>query len=86
MEINFKSKTIFENDKLFVMQGMNSECVDLIYLDPPHSIPRETMQLQRVQGRQALSLVIPGKWKDWVGDGLAYIWEDHGISSITNSS
>lgn len=32
---NIPSKTIFTADCLPVMRGMNSECVDLIYLDPP---------------------------------------------------
>ena len=34
-ERNFKSGTIWTGDNLLVMRGMNSECVDLIYLDPP---------------------------------------------------
>ena len=32
---NFKNRTIWVRDNLPVMRGMNSECVDLIYLDPP---------------------------------------------------
>ena len=32
---NFASGTIWTGDCLPVMRGMNSECVDLIYLDPP---------------------------------------------------
>ena len=32
---NFKNKTIWTGDNLDIMRGMNSECVDLIYLDPP---------------------------------------------------
>ena len=32
---NWKNKTIWTGDNLNVMRGMNSECVDLIYLDPP---------------------------------------------------
>ena len=32
---NWKNKTIFTGDNLYVMRGMNSESVDLIYLDPP---------------------------------------------------
>ncbi len=32
---NFASQTIWTRDNLDVMRGMNSECVDLIYLDPP---------------------------------------------------
>ena len=32
---NWKDKTIFTGDNLPIMRGMNSESVDLIYLDPP---------------------------------------------------
>ena len=35
MDTNVNSKTIFTGDNLPVMRGMNSESVDLIYLDPP---------------------------------------------------
>ena len=32
---NFGDKTIWTGDNLDILRGMNSECVDLIYLDPP---------------------------------------------------
>ena len=35
MNTNVNSKTIFTGDNLPIMRGMNSESVDLIYLDPP---------------------------------------------------
>ena len=35
MDTNVKPKTIFTGDNLPIMRGMNSESVDLIYLDPP---------------------------------------------------
>ncbi|MDE0326705.1 MAG: hypothetical protein OXN27_22495, partial [Candidatus Poribacteria bacterium] len=35
MTANIKPKTIFTGDNLPIMRGMNSESVDLIYLDPP---------------------------------------------------
>ncbi len=34
-EANFADKTIWTGDNLDILRGMNSECVDLIYLDPP---------------------------------------------------
>ena len=34
---NFASETIWTGDNLPVLRGMNSACVDLIYLDPPFS-------------------------------------------------
>ena len=35
---NFKSGTIWTGDNLAVMSGINSECIDLIYLDAPLSL------------------------------------------------
>ena len=32
---NWKNKTVFTGDNLPIMRGMNSESVDLVYLDPP---------------------------------------------------
>ena len=40
MEPNWKHKTVFTGDNLYVMRGMNSESVDLIYLDPPFNSNR----------------------------------------------
>ena len=37
---NVPNRTIFEGDNLDVMRGMNDECVDLIYLDPPFNSNR----------------------------------------------
>ena len=35
MAANFSHQTIWTGDNLDIMRGMNSECVDLLYLDPP---------------------------------------------------
>lgn len=35
MTANWKNRTVFTGDNLDVLRGMNSESVDLIYLDPP---------------------------------------------------
>ena len=40
MEPTWKHKTVFTGDNLYVMRGMNSESVDLIYLDPPFNSNR----------------------------------------------
>ena len=37
---NFASGTVWTGDNLAVLRGMNSECVDLIYLDPPFNSNR----------------------------------------------
>ena len=34
-EWNIPSRTIFTGDNLDILRGVNSDCVDLIYLDPP---------------------------------------------------
>ena len=33
--LNVDNRTIFCRDNLDIMQGINSNCIDLIYLDPP---------------------------------------------------
>ncbi len=37
---NFVDKTVWTGDNLDILRGMNSECVDLIYLDPPFNSNR----------------------------------------------
>ncbi|MDE2947634.1 MAG: DNA methyltransferase [Chloroflexota bacterium] len=37
---NWANRTIFTGDNLYVMRGMNSESVDLIYADPPFNSNR----------------------------------------------
>ena len=32
---NVPSRTIFTGDNLDILRGINSECIDLLYLDPP---------------------------------------------------
>ena len=32
---NWANRTIWTGDNLYILRRMNSECVDLIYLDPP---------------------------------------------------
>lgn len=41
MELNIKPKTIICKDNLFVLQGINDECIDLVYLDPPFNKNRK---------------------------------------------
>ncbi len=37
---NFADKTIWTGDNLDILRGLNSECVDLVYLDPPFNSNR----------------------------------------------
>ena len=39
--LNIKNRTIFCKDNLDILQGINSNCVDLIYLDPPFNKKKE---------------------------------------------
>ena len=39
-EPNFVDKTIWTGDNLDILRGLNSDCVDLIYLDPPFNSNR----------------------------------------------
>ena len=39
--LNIKNRTIFCRDNLDILQGINSNCVDLIYLDPPFNKKKE---------------------------------------------
>ena len=41
MPPNFKNRTLWTGDNLHVMRGLNSETVDLIYLDPPFNSNRD---------------------------------------------
>ena len=41
MEPNWKNQTLWTGDNLYIMRGMNSESVDLIYLDPPFNSNRD---------------------------------------------
>ena len=38
---NVPSRTIFTGDNLDILRGINSECVDLIYIDPPFNSNRD---------------------------------------------
>ena len=40
-EQNFANRTLWTGDNLDVLRGMNSDCVDLIYLDPPFNSNRD---------------------------------------------
>ena len=37
---NFKSNTLWTGDNLDIMRGINSDCIDLIYIDPPFNSNR----------------------------------------------
>ena len=39
-ECNVPNRAIFTGDNLDILRGVNSDCVDLIYLDPPFNSNR----------------------------------------------
>ena len=41
MSLNVKNRTIYCNDNLNILKGINNSCIDLIYLDPPFNSGRE---------------------------------------------
>ena len=41
MKQNWKNRTMWTGDNLQILRGMNSESVDLIYLDPPFNSNRD---------------------------------------------
>ena len=46
--MNWSDKTLFVGDNLHVLRGMNSETVDLIYLDPPFNSNRSYCRAHRL--------------------------------------
>ena len=41
MSLNVKNRTIYCNDNLNILKGINNNCIDLIYLDPPFNSGRD---------------------------------------------
>ena len=59
-KINFKEKTMWTRDNLPIMRGMNSECVDLIYLDPPFN---SNVLYQGLPGEKNITAAFMDVWK-----------------------
>ena len=56
---NFADKTIWTGDNLDILRGMNSECVDLIYLDPPFNSNKD---YAAPVGRKAAGAAFKDTW------------------------
>ena len=68
---NWANQTIWTGDNLDIMRGMNSACVDLIYLDPPFN---SNANYAAPIGSQAAG----AEFKDtWGLDDLKVAW--HGL-------
>ena len=75
---NFLTGTIWTGDNLDVMRGLNSGCVDLIYLDPPFNSNRN---YEAPVGSKAAGAV----FKDmWTLDDIKH--EEHGLLADTAPS
>ena len=67
---NFVDKTIWTGDNLDILRGMNSDCVDLIYLDPPFNSNRN---YEAPIGSKAAGAAFKDTWhlsdldKAWMG-------------------
>ncbi|MDE2861355.1 MAG: DNA methyltransferase [Chloroflexota bacterium] len=83
---NFADRTIWTGDNLDILRGMNSECVDLIYLDPPFNSNRD---YSAPIGSQAAGAAFKDTWTlndvDLAWHGL--IAEEHpGLYSIIDAA
>ncbi|MXY70837.1 MAG: site-specific DNA-methyltransferase [Acidobacteriia bacterium] len=87
--LNVKNRTLFTGDNLDVMRGMNSHCVDLIYLDPPFNSNRD---YAAPIGSEAAGAAFKDTWTlsdvdvAWIGliadrdPALAHIIESAGLA------
>ena len=89
MNLNVNNRTLFTGDNLDVMRGMNSESVDLIYLDPPFNSNRD---YEAPIGSEAAGAAFKDTWTlsdvdvAWIGliadrePALASIIESSGLA------
>ena len=59
MQPNWANRTVWTGDNLDIMRGMNSETVDLIYLDPPFNSNRS---YEAPIGSQAAGAAFKDTW------------------------
>ena len=69
MKPNWNNQTIWTGDNLPILRGLNSESVDLIYLDR-RSTPRPIMPLPLEAGRPGPRSKIHGPSLTWMLSGL----------------
>ena len=90
--LNIKNRTIFCRDNLDILQGINSESVDLIYLDPPFN-KNKTFTAPIGSGAEGASFKDYFREEDVKDEWVETIKEDHielynflnGVKSISNS-
>ena len=74
--MNVDNRTIFCHDNLEVLRGMNSRCVDLIYLDPPFN-KKKTFTAPIGSSAEGASFSDIFREEDVKEDWLKDIKEDH---------
>jgi len=80
MKPNIQSRTVFLKDNLDILRGINSECVDLIYADPPFNKKKEfTAPIgSQAEGASFLDLFAEEDIKDeWVDEFRQENYELH---------
>ena len=90
--LNIKNRTIFCRDNLDILQGINSESVDLIYLDPPFN-KNKTFTAPIGSSAEGASFKDYFREEDVKDEWVETIKEDHielynflnGVKSISNS-
>ena len=78
---NFANRTLFHSDNLPILQGMNSETVDLIATDPPfnkgrdfHATPDSLSAGARFQDRWSWERDVHETWTDAIKDDYPAVW------------
>ena len=78
---NFENRTLFHSNNLPVLQGMNSETVDLIATDPPfnkgkdfHTTPTALAKGAKFEDRWSWDADVEGEWVDAIKDNWPGAW------------
>ena len=91
--LNFKPSTIFTGDNLHIMRGVNSETIDLIYLDPPFNSntnyaapigsPAQGAEFRDVWSLQDIDVA----WLDSIHDERPHLWHIlKGVAGVHSAS
>ena len=67
--LNVANRTLFTGDNLDVMRGINSACIDLIYLDPPFNSNADYAASIGFPGRRAPPSRTHGRWTMSISPG-----------------
>ena len=78
---NFQNRTLFHSDNLPILQGMNSETVDLIATDPPfnkgrdfHATPESLASGAQFADRWSWNADVHEEWTDAIQDDYPEVW------------